>query len=514
MRRILCAILIAAASALAADEVPQAVAALRHLTPRPDQGPFSWTNGPYLYDAAGNIQGIGSEQFVYDNIGRLQSATVRGPDLTTLQTQTFLYDNYGNLTSTSKLGQTVSLPVDVLTNRLTIATYDAAGNLTISGTEHFGHDAVGMLNTIRVGSDVAPRIVYAYTADDERLFAFDVSTGTTHWTVRGLDHKVLRDFRQNGSAWSVERDYVYRDGLLLAALKPGGAVEHYTLDHLGTPRLITDAAGYKIGYHAYWPFGEEWSPGNAQEANPLKFTGHERDGDPSGGIMGLDYMHARYYRGGWGRFLSVDRSSRSLRQDNPQTGNRYAYARNSPVNRLDRDGLIDVRSTEERQVTETPTVLATSADLADTIAKEVEYGAIFGDNGKVTSGIFTSGRPDGVNALLGIDLTPNGPRVKGTDVLPSHSMHTHLPEGKYRMGQTPMNFIATAPGEPGPGDPELARNTVPAFILVPSRQELLKLDTTGACNVLLSAGDYDAWMRRAQKARVQAAEEKKAQKKE
>jgi RHS repeat-associated protein len=180
-------------------------------------------------------------------------------------------------------------------------------------------------------------MVYVYTADDQRLLAFDVSTETTHWTLRGLDNKVLRDFRQNGSSWSVDRDYVYRDDLLLAALKPDGSVEHYSLDHLGTPRLITNAVGAKVGYHAYWPFGEEWSPGNAQEGAPLKFTGHERDADVSGGAAPLDYMHARYYQAAWGRFLAVDPGEDS-HPSLPQTWNGYAYTHNNPLGKVDSTG--------------------------------------------------------------------------------------------------------------------------------------------------------------------------------
>ncbi|HEV7920538.1 MAG TPA: RHS repeat-associated core domain-containing protein [Thermoanaerobaculia bacterium] len=345
MRHLRFLLLLAVASTLLAQEapppVPQAVAALEHLKPKTDAGPFSWTAGEYRYDPAGNITSIGSEAFVYDKLGRLKSATMRGPDLTTLQTQTFTYDEYGNLTSTAKLGQSVSLPVNTATNRLTTLGYDAAGNVVTSGTQHYDYDAVGMLDTIRIGSELQPRMVYAYTADDERLFAFDVSAGTTHWTLRGLDHKVLRDFKQVGNVWSVDRDYVYRDSLLLAALKPGGAVEHYTLDHLGTPRLITDGAGRRIGYHVYWPFGEEWSPGNPQEGSPLKFTGHERDADPTGGSAPLDSMHARFYGVGWGRFMAVDPVwNLEAAVSQPQQWNRYSYALGNPLSLVDPSGEV------------------------------------------------------------------------------------------------------------------------------------------------------------------------------
>ena len=304
----------------------------------PHEGPTSWSAGIYKYDGAGNITDIGTESFFYDKLSRLRSATIRGPDLSSLQTQTFLYDEYGNLTNTAKLGQPVALPTSTTTNRLQLLQYDESGNVTVAGTQHYSYDAAGMLNTVRLGTSQQPRIIYAYTADDERLFSFDVSTGITHWTLRGLDNKVLRDLKQDGTTWSVERDYVYRDGLLLAALKSTGAVEHYTLDHLGTPRLITDATGHKLGLHAYWPFGEEWSPGTAQEASPLKFTGHERDADVTGGTAPLDYMHARYYGAGWGRFLAVDPVLGD--PDNPQGWNRYAYCADNPILKTDPDGRV------------------------------------------------------------------------------------------------------------------------------------------------------------------------------
>jgi RHS repeat-associated protein len=345
MRKVLFVLLVAGAPRLFADDPttpaqPQAVKALEHLQAQPSAGPFSWTAGAYRYDGAGNITDIGGESFVYDKVGRLRSATVRGPDLSAMQTQTFHYDPYGNLISTSKLGQTIPLSVDSSTNRLEGLTYDPAGYVTISGAQHYAYDALGMMNAVSIGPDVQPRMVYAYTADDERLFSYDVATGTTHWTLRGLDNKVLRDFKQQGSTWSVERDYVNRDGLLLAAIKAGGAIEHYTLDHLGTPRLITDTGGRKLGVHAYWPFGEEWSPGNAQEGMPLQFTGHERDADPMGGAAPLDYMHARYYRAGWGRFLSVDPILPIDAMRSPQLWNRYAYVGNNPMNRMDPTGKI------------------------------------------------------------------------------------------------------------------------------------------------------------------------------
>jgi RHS repeat-associated protein len=76
---------------------------------------------------------------------------------------------------------------------------------------------------------------------------------------------------------------------------------YYHLDHLGSPRLETDAAGAKIAEHHYLPFGDE----RPSQADPTKntraFTGHERDDE-----TGLDYMLARYYGSSLGRFESPD----------------------------------------------------------------------------------------------------------------------------------------------------------------------------------------------------------------
>src|SRR5256885_12529176 len=109
---------------------------------------------------------------------------------------------------------------------------------------------------------------YVYTADDERLAVYDGARWT--WTIRDLGGRVLREFTSDGADgtanWKWRRDTIYRGSQLLAAevqnydvneVPQGRQTLHFHLDHLGTPRLITDAAGFRIGLHSYYPFGAE-----------------------------------------------------------------------------------------------------------------------------------------------------------------------------------------------------------------------------------------------------------------
>jgi len=118
-------------------------------------------------------------------------------------------------------------------------------------------------------------------------------------------------------------------------------------DHLGTPRMTLDKTGSLSGVtrHDYLPFGEELTPGMgdgsirstalgyAADSVRLKFGSKERDTE-----TGLDYLLARYYSSGQGRFISVDPENVGADPDRPQTWNGYSYALNRPVVYSDPDG--------------------------------------------------------------------------------------------------------------------------------------------------------------------------------
>jgi RHS repeat-associated protein len=326
-------------------------------------GSMSWS---LSYDGAGNISAMGNDTYRYDSAGRLLTATVDNAS----NSMSYAYDSFGNRTSatagtsaTRCVGNTdcdKTITVNPVTNRLTGSgaachddlgntvgfgvCYDAAGNLTVLdvGTT-FTYDAASM-----VTSDTATNSQSIYTADDERIATYATSTWT--WTLRDLDNQPLREFTSTDTAttWGTAnltwtRDYVWRGNALLASEARGSGAttvtEHFHLDHLGTPRLVTNGTGSKIGYHSYYPFGGELDLTSVETPeSKLKFTSHARDTGRGGGIS-LDYMHARSFSATLGRFLSVDRHVAKFSA--PQSWNRYSYSQNNPLMRIDSDGQHD-----------------------------------------------------------------------------------------------------------------------------------------------------------------------------
>jgi RHS repeat-associated protein len=300
----------------------------------------SWGTGAYAFDGSGNIKSIGSgatkQEFVYDKVSRLVSGQALAG--TTLKTQSVAYDAFGNITTTTTTDwgpQTFS--VDTATNRLNApVTYDATGNMTAWGGHTYAFDSLGQLQRV-TGTGISH--TFLYTADGERIANRDATRNATTLTVRDLGGKVLRSWVKSGTAVAWVKDYVYAGGSLLAsvAADPGEGTRYYALDHLGTPRVVTNACKTVVAQHAYYPFGME-ATSSSQDTEPMKFTGHERDlmGTPAQ-TDDLDNMHARSYNPNILRLISVD----PLRGNphSPQSFNLFAYVIGNPVNFTDPLGL-------------------------------------------------------------------------------------------------------------------------------------------------------------------------------
>jgi RHS repeat-associated protein len=314
---------------------------------------FAWDSGVYQYDGSGNITAIGAATYRYDKAQRLAKAVMGG------ETIEYTYDSFGNQIQ-RKIGTTV-IPstASPRSNRLDHAGYDRAGNQTsaIGSGEEYVYDATNMM-VQRKG--IIPKR-YIYTADDERIgTANGAEELEWEWTVRDFSGRVMATYEAVGknelTTWEWQESHHYRDGTLASALKVEEHVRdahggrHFHVDHLGTPRLITNQDRQQISAHDFHPFGKEQTRLNQELTDwgyrtlePMKFTGHERDYTTSfdSNVHDyLDYMHARYYSPGWGRFLSVDPTWESADLGKPQSWNRYSYVMNNPINATDPDGRV------------------------------------------------------------------------------------------------------------------------------------------------------------------------------
>lgn len=308
----------------------------------------------YSYDGSGNITDItaensGAETYRYDALGRLTNAHIARSGVTA--DQTLGYDPFGNLTGVGITPSSVcvlpcsisAINVDSATNRLSGSSvaYDEAGSQTVlDSTYTYAYDGLGMMTRQR-GGGVDRQ--YIYTPNEERIAVY--SAATWQWNLRDLGGRLVRTFTSTETTFPASNtlqwneDYIYRGDAMLASEQSSGSTRHFHLDHLSTPRIITDDTARSLGMHAYLPFGAELSIANRESPEESKkFTGHERDTLP-GDVHTPDYMHARYYAGGWGRFLSVDPSmdlKKTIR--NPQMWNRYSYVLNNPLRFTDPDG--------------------------------------------------------------------------------------------------------------------------------------------------------------------------------
>jgi RHS repeat-associated protein len=206
--------------------------------------------------------------------------------------------------------------------------YDAAGNMTFNATpptQTYSYDQENRLTG-------AAGYTYTYDGDGNRVRKSNgnlAANGTLYWEMSpGV-------VAETDLAGTLKSEYMFFDGERVArrdGVNGVGGVFYYFSDHLKTASVITDSAGVIKAESDYYPWGGELQFVN-NDSNDYKFTGKKRDSETQ-----LDYFGARYYSNGLGRFMSPDSISNDWELRNPQTWNRYAYARNSPLVYIDPDG--------------------------------------------------------------------------------------------------------------------------------------------------------------------------------
>jgi RHS repeat-associated protein len=275
----------------------------------------------------GNIAGfVATQNYTYDSLNRLKSAEETIPNQLGWK-QTFTYDRYGNRNFDTTNNNTTTLPngcpvavcnpsINPNDNKLVGTNYDNVGNTKIDANgQTFTYDAENKQVQVNNGSGIVGQ--YYYDGDGKRIKKFVPSTSETTIFVYDADGKMVAEYST------------------VTASTTEAKISYLTNDHLGSPRITTDATGKVISRRDFMPFGEEIErTNNGIDTIRKKFATYERDGE-----TGLDFAQARYYNKNLGRFYSVDPENADADQEVPQSWNAYSYARNNPLKYGDPSGL-------------------------------------------------------------------------------------------------------------------------------------------------------------------------------
>jgi len=205
-------------------------------------------------------------------------------------------------------------------------SFNADGFLAQRGNDTFIYGVRGeLLQAVVNGKTIA----YRYDALNRRV-ARTSPGGSRHFFYSDLSNPYRVTAVQDEAG--VVTWLFYDESGLLISLERQGSRFYVLTDQVGTPRLVTDAAGATVKQLVYDSFGLPISDSAPGFDLPIGFGGGLADGD-----TGLLYFNWRDYDPAAGRWIARDPlafegSSRNL----------YAYAGNDPVGHRDPLGLAEL----------------------------------------------------------------------------------------------------------------------------------------------------------------------------
>ena len=294
----------------------------------------------YTFDAGGNVTGLtdtrhGNQTYTYDDLDRLTGATGG------YGTVSYSYNQIGNMLSNSKVGTyrynasgTTSTRPHAVTRAGTGAdattySYDANGNVLVGGGRIITWDEENRPASM-IKDGVTTRFVYngdggrvkktvSRTQLDDLTGESTLQASTTVYVGQLLVCE--------GTACAKQ---IYAGSQRIALVQGSGSTSYFHGDHLGSTSVLTDGNGTAEEHNSYLPYGDIHTHTGTTDV-AYKYTGQERDAS-----TGVYFYNARYYDPVLGRFLSPDTYVQN--PGDPQTLNRYAYARNNPVRYTDPSG--------------------------------------------------------------------------------------------------------------------------------------------------------------------------------
>jgi RHS repeat-associated protein len=239
--------------------------------------------------------------------------------------QTFSYDPFGNI---AKSGSpfTFQPTYSPSTNHMTAIgsltpSYDANGNVLIDSLHNYAWDADGnstAVDNVSLTFDALDRMIEQNRSGAYTQIVYDPS---------GAKLALM-----NGQ--SLVKAFVPLPGQATAVYTSNGLDHYRHSDWLGSARLTSSPSRAFLSSTAYAPFGESYAQSGSSD---LSFTGQNPD------TVSGDYDFLAREYSNQGRWPSPDPVGfASADSSDPQSWNRYAYVRNSPLMLVDPLGAYPV----------------------------------------------------------------------------------------------------------------------------------------------------------------------------
>ena len=270
--------------------------------------------------------------YTYDALSRLPQEQITGADAETI---TYTYDAVGNrLTRISSVVGATTYAYDdndsLLNENAGAITYgyDNNGNVVqrVSGGTTVDYTYDGLNRLVQV-DDGTTAVDYTYDVDANRVQRIVSGGGTINFLI-DANRTFVQVIRETNGGGTGLATYIH--GLDLLCQDRGGGTSYYHYDPQTSTRQLTNAGGVVTDTYDYDAFGVPRTT-TGTTANDHRYAGEHND--PLGDLV---YLRARWMQPSVGRFLSEDPADALL--TDPRTLNRYVYALNNPVNRIDPSG--------------------------------------------------------------------------------------------------------------------------------------------------------------------------------
>jgi RHS repeat-associated protein len=257
--------------------------------------------------------------YTYDASGRLTNVTRDAA-----QVEHYTYDGNDNRLSTLTASATYDAQDRLTGYDGVVYSFNADGFLTARGTETYNYSARGEL--IRAVLPGPEEISYSYDGLGRRVARTDASGTTEYLYGQPWNQMLVTAARESSGDLTV----LYHDPAVgYYAMNRDGVTYYIATDQIGSPRVVTDAAGAVIKVIEYDGFGKRLGDSNPAFELPVGYAGGLEDT-----ATGLVRFGFRDYDQDTGRWTARD----PILYDGGQA-NLFAYAGNNPVNQRDPTGL-------------------------------------------------------------------------------------------------------------------------------------------------------------------------------